>query len=46
MGVSYSDDVQDAEEAVDTVSGVHLLHHTVLAVLKTHRGKTEYVIIN
>lgn len=44
--MSYGDDVQDAEEAVDTVSGVHLLHHTVLAVLKTHRGKTEYVIIN
>lgn len=33
MGVTHRDDIQDAEEAVDTVSGVNLLHHTFFAIL-------------
>lgn len=32
--VTYCDDVQDAEQTVDAVSWVHLLHHTLLAILK------------
>lgn len=32
-GVTYCDDIQDAEKTVDTVSWVNLLHHTFFAVL-------------
>lgn len=34
--VTHSDDVQDAQEAVDTVSRDHLLHDTLLPILR-HR---------
>lgn len=33
-GVTYRDDIQDAEEAVDTVSWEHFLYHTFFAILK------------
>ena len=33
--ISYSDDIQDAEEAVDTVAGVDLLDDAILAILET-----------
>lgn len=33
-GVTYRDDIQDAEEAVDTVSWEHFLHHAFFAILK------------
>lgn len=36
---TYCDDIQDAEEAVDTVSWVDLLHHTFFAILEK-RNKT------
>ncbi len=34
VGVTYGDDIQDAEEAVDAVAGVNLLHHVLFAILK------------
>lgn len=34
VGVTYCDDIQDAEEAVDTVPWVNLLHHTFFAILE------------
>ena len=33
--LSYGDDIQDAEEAVDTVAGVDLLDDAILAILET-----------
>lgn len=37
MGVTYCDDIQDAEETVDAVSGVNFLHHAFFAILTTER---------
>lgn len=34
---TYSDDIQNAEEAVDTVSRENLLHHTFFAILEEKR---------
>lgn len=39
VGVTYCDDIQDAEQAVDAVSWVNLLHHTFFAILED-RNKT------
>lgn len=36
-GETYCDDIQDAEEAVDTVSGVNLLHNTFFAILSDRK---------
>ena len=34
MGVTYCDDIQNAEEAVNTVSRINLLHHIFFAILE------------
>lgn len=34
VGVTYRDDIQDAEEAVDAITWVNLLHHTFFAILE------------
>lgn len=38
---TYRDDIQDAEEAVDTVSWKHFLHHTFFAILKKKKRKKK-----
>lgn len=38
VGETYRDDIQDAEEAVDTISGVNLLHHALFAILGTRNN--------
>lgn len=43
---TYCDDVQDAEQAVDAVSWVHLLHHTLLAILEDERRKCFFSFPN
>lgn len=40
VGETYRDDIQDAEEAVDTITWVNLLHHTLFAILET-RNTTQ-----
>lgn len=42
-GATYRDDIQDAEEAVDTVSWEHFLHHTFFAILKKEKEKDMHV---
>lgn len=39
VGVTHRDDIQDAEEAVDTIAWVNLLHHTLFAILVTRNNK-------
>lgn len=35
--MTYCDDIQDAEEAVDTVPCINLFHHTFLAILEQEK---------
>lgn len=35
VGETYCDDIQDAEEAVYTITWINLLHHTLFAILET-----------
>lgn len=39
--MTYSDNVQDTEQAVDTVARKNLLDHTFFAILK-HRKRSEH----
>lgn len=39
---AYCDDIQDAEEAVDAVSRVNLLHHAFLAILEDGNRQTMF----
>lgn len=34
VSVTYCDDIQNAEETMDTVSGIDLLHHIFFAILE------------
>lgn len=38
VGETYRDDIQDAEEAVYTITWVNLLHHTLFAILDTRNN--------
>lgn len=42
VGETYRDDIQDAEEAVYTITWVNLLHHTLLAILETRNNTNNY----
>lgn len=43
--MTYCDDIQDAEEAVDTVAWVNLLHHTFFAILEDRNNTCISVCI-
>lgn len=38
VGVTYCDDIQDAEEAVDTIPWENLLHHALFAILEARKN--------
>lgn len=40
VGVTYCDDIQDAEEAVDTISWENLLHHALFAILEARNNRS------
>lgn len=42
VGVTYCDDIQDTEEAVDTIAWENLLHHTFFAILKYRNNGNHF----